>query len=107
MRKVEGDVTDNRLWEDTTVVEPGITVQVLTQPAINFALVHNRVPLIAGLRVTNTSEAPLVDLTVTVRLHGNGPSSHRRGLASETARSLLPRTCSGTISPLSLRRPRT
>ncbi|WP_084525968.1 DUF4011 domain-containing protein [Nocardia vaccinii] len=60
------------LWEDTTTVESGLTVQVLTQPAINLALVHNGVPLIAGIRVTNNSGSSVVDLTVTVRLHGEG-----------------------------------
>ncbi|MEU1950833.1 DUF4011 domain-containing protein [Nocardia rhamnosiphila] len=65
-------MTNRRLWEDTTAVEPGLTVQVLSQPAINLALVHNNVPVVAGLRVTNTSGTPLVDVTVTVRLHGNG-----------------------------------
>ncbi|PPJ31723.1 DNA/RNA helicase [Nocardia nova] len=60
------------LWEDTTAVESGLTVQVLTQPAINLALVHNGVPLISGLRVTNNSGSSVVDMTVTVRLHGDG-----------------------------------
>ncbi|TLF93668.1 DUF3320 domain-containing protein [Nocardia cyriacigeorgica] len=65
-------MTQTRLWEDNTVVDSGLTVQVLTQPAINYALVHNKVPVIAGVRVVNETGAPAVDVTVTVRLHGNG-----------------------------------
>ncbi len=65
-------MTHTPLWEDTTTVGSELTVQVLTQPAVNLALVHNNVPLIAGVRITNTSGSSVVDLTVTVRLHGNG-----------------------------------
>lgn len=65
-------MTQTRLWEDNTVVDSGLTVQVLTQPAINLALVHNKVPVIAGVRVMNETGAPAVDITVTVRMHGNG-----------------------------------
>ncbi|MGY4102499.1 DUF4011 domain-containing protein [Nocardia sp. R16R-3T] len=68
----EEDVTHTQLWEDSTAADSGFTVQVLTQPAINLALVHNNVPLIAGVRVTNTTGSAAVDVTVTVRLHGNG-----------------------------------
>ncbi|WP_280183540.1 hypothetical protein [Nocardia cyriacigeorgica] len=65
-------MTQTRLWEDNTIVDSGLTVQVLTQPAINLALVHNKVPVIAGVRVMNETGAAAVDVTVTVRLHGNG-----------------------------------
>ncbi|WP_067804336.1 DUF4011 domain-containing protein [Nocardia beijingensis] len=65
-------MTHTRLWEDSTAADSGFRVQVLTQPAINLALVHNNVPLIAGVRVTNTTGSAAVDVTVTVRLHGNG-----------------------------------
>ncbi|MBO0853142.1 MAG: DUF4011 domain-containing protein [Nocardia sp.] len=69
---MEAEVERTALWEGTTTVESGITVHVLTQPAINLALVHNGVPLIVGIRVTNNSGSPVVDLTVTIRLHGDG-----------------------------------
>ncbi|MBP1159800.1 hypothetical protein JOE46_001959 [Rhodococcus sp. PvR099] len=47
-------------------------MSLLAQPAVNLALVHNSVPLITALTVTNTSGEPVTDVTVTVRLHGNG-----------------------------------
>lgn len=92
------------LWEDTTAVESGLTVQVLTQPAINLALVHNGVPLISGLRVTNDSGSSVVDMTVTVRLHGDGAELTRHGSEPTTATCPTARTCSGTISAPSRRR---
>lgn len=50
----------------------GFEVRVLGQPAVNLALAHNGVPLISALTVTNTSDAPMTDVTVSVQLHGNG-----------------------------------
>ncbi|MGZ9884001.1 DUF3320 domain-containing protein [Rhodococcus ruber] len=60
------------LWQENTAEQSGLVVQMLTQPAVNLALVHNSVPLVGGLRVTNASSQPAVDTTVTVRLFGNG-----------------------------------
>ncbi|MBM4606425.1 hypothetical protein GS575_27970 [Rhodococcus hoagii] len=45
---------------------------MLGQPAVNLALAHNGVPLISALTVTNTSDTPMTDVTVSVQLHGNG-----------------------------------
>ncbi|GBF17232.1 hypothetical protein Br6_04638 [Rhodococcus sp. Br-6] len=50
----------------------GLEVRVLGQPAVNLALAHNGVPLISALTVTNTSDAPMTVVTVSVQLHGNG-----------------------------------
>ncbi|OQQ26371.1 DNA/RNA helicase [Prescottella equi] len=50
----------------------GLEVRVLGQPAVNLALAHNGVPLISALTVTNTSDASMTDVTVSVQLHGNG-----------------------------------
>ena len=50
----------------------GLEVRVLGQPAVNLALAHNGVPLISALTVTNTSDTPMTDVTVSVQLHGNG-----------------------------------
>ncbi|WP_418345542.1 hypothetical protein [Rhodococcus pyridinivorans] len=60
------------LWRNKTVEQSGLVVQLLAQPAVNLALVHNSVPLVSSLRVTNWSGRPAVDATVTVRLFGNG-----------------------------------
>ncbi|WP_278266151.1 DUF4011 domain-containing protein [Nocardia sp. AG03] len=65
-------MTHTRLWEDSTAADGSLTVQVSAQPAINLALVHNSVPLISGIYVTNSSGSAAIDVTVTVRLHGNG-----------------------------------
>lgn len=65
-------MTQVPLWQVHSEEESGITVELLTQPAINLALVHNRVPLITELRITNSTGGPATDLTVTVQLHGNG-----------------------------------
>ncbi|UOT04493.1 DUF4011 domain-containing protein [Rhodococcus opacus] len=65
-------MTTEPVWDVTTAGDSGLTVEVLAQPAINLALVHNSVPLLSSLRVTNNSGVSIVDLTVTMGLHGNG-----------------------------------
>jgi len=52
--------------------ESGLRVVLHAHPAINLALVHNGVPLITALEVQNTSDSDLIDVTVTVHLHGAG-----------------------------------
>lgn len=59
------------LRQDSTLEVDGLTVQVLTQPAVNLALVHNSVPIISELRITYTSDSLSIDTTITVRLFGN------------------------------------
>ncbi|MFF0242222.1 DUF4011 domain-containing protein [Rhodococcus pyridinivorans] len=60
------------LWQEKTDEQSGLRVRILFQPAVNLALVHNSVPMISELRVTNASGRPAVDTTVTVRMLGNG-----------------------------------
>ncbi|MEV4419504.1 DUF4011 domain-containing protein [Patulibacter sp. NPDC049589] len=60
------------LWARHHVAVDGLEVEVLTQPAVNLALVHNRVPLVQSVLVRNVGEHPQVDVTVTVSLHGQG-----------------------------------
>lgn len=60
------------LWQENTAEQSGLVVRMLTQSAVNLALVHNSVPLVGGLRVTNASGQPAGDTTATVRLFGNG-----------------------------------
>ncbi|WP_210492100.1 DUF4011 domain-containing protein [Patulibacter sp. SYSU D01012] len=60
------------LWARHHVVRDGLEVEVFTQPAVNLALVHNRVPLVQSVQVRNAGEVPQVDVTVTVSLHGQG-----------------------------------
>ena len=41
-----------------------LRIQLLVQPAINYALVHNRVPVVRQLVLANGGEHPLGDLEV-------------------------------------------
>lgn len=50
----------------------GISIELHTHPAVNLALVHNGVPLVRGLSITNNSDSPVVDMKATVQLHGAG-----------------------------------
>ena len=52
--------------------EGGLRVVLDAHPAINLALVHNGVPLITNVEIENTSDSDLIDVTVTVHLHGAG-----------------------------------
>lgn len=60
------------LWARHHVAVDGLEVEVFTQPAVNLALVHNRVPLVQAVTVRNAGEQPQLDVTVTVSLHGQG-----------------------------------
>ncbi|MET8310192.1 DUF4011 domain-containing protein [Micromonospora sp. NPDC005173] len=47
-----------------------LAVGLLVQPAINAALVHNRVPLVRHLTLVNRGAVPLTDVTLTLELLG-------------------------------------
>ncbi|MCZ7437709.1 DUF4011 domain-containing protein [Micromonospora sp. WMMC241] len=53
-----------------TADDDQLAVALLVQPAINAALVHNRVPLVRHLTLTNRGAEPLVDVTLTLELLG-------------------------------------
>ena len=63
-------MSDAAVWPVHTIERGGLRIEVRAQPAVNLALVHNRVPVITELVVTNTSDTPVVGLTVSVRLLG-------------------------------------
>ncbi|WP_319463135.1 DUF4011 domain-containing protein [Micromonospora sp. RTP1Z1] len=53
-----------------------LALGLLVQPAINAALVHNRVPLVRHLTLTNLGDAPLPEVSLTLELLGpDGPLS--------------------------------
>ncbi|MEU4399633.1 DUF4011 domain-containing protein [Micromonospora orduensis] len=47
-----------------------LDVGLLVQPAINAALVHNRVPLVRHVTLVNRDAVPLTDVTLTLELRG-------------------------------------
>ncbi|MGW0216822.1 DUF4011 domain-containing protein [Micromonospora chokoriensis] len=53
-----------------TAVDDQLDVGLLVQPAINAALVHNRVPLVRHLTLVNRGAVPLTDVTLTLELRG-------------------------------------
>jgi hypothetical protein len=76
-------MSDTAVWPAHVVERNGLRIDVHAQPALNLALVHNRVPLITEVAVTNESDTPLNGLHVSVRLHGGDGE-----LAPEWSRSL-------------------
>lgn len=58
------------VFEPFSVEDSDLRVELLVQPAINYALVHNRVPLVRQVTLTNLSETTLTDLDVTLQLRG-------------------------------------
>jgi hypothetical protein len=48
-----------------------LELELSVLPAVNFALVHNRVPVLRNLSLRSTSDKPLQDLAVSVELHGH------------------------------------
>ncbi|SCF10208.1 DUF4011 domain-containing protein [Micromonospora chokoriensis] len=53
-----------------TAVDDQLEVGLLVQPAINAALVHNRVPLVRHLTLVNRGAVPLTDVTLALELRG-------------------------------------
>ncbi|MFI7492722.1 DUF4011 domain-containing protein [Micromonospora echinaurantiaca] len=53
-----------------TADDDQLAVALLVQPAINAALVHNRVPLVRHLTLVNRGTEPLSDVTLTLELRG-------------------------------------
>ncbi|MGW5580301.1 DUF4011 domain-containing protein [Micromonospora chokoriensis] len=53
-----------------TADDDQLEVGLLVQPAINAALVHNRVPLVRHLTLVNRGAVPLTDVTLTLELQG-------------------------------------
>lgn len=53
-----------------TADDDQLEVGLIVQPAINAALVHNRVPLVRHLTLVNRGAAPLTDVTLTLELRG-------------------------------------
>jgi Protein of unknown function (DUF4011)/AAA domain/REase_MTES_1575 len=58
------------VFEEFTGAGDGLLAELLVQPAINYALVANRVPLVRHLVVTNTGRDPITDLRIRLRLTG-------------------------------------
>lgn len=51
-----------------------LELELSTLPAVNFALIHNRVPVLRHLRLRNVGDKLLRDLAVSIELHGHdGP----------------------------------
>ena len=78
-----GSVSEVAVWPVHLVERSGLKIEVRAQPAVNLALVHNRVPLITELEVTNDADSPVSGLEVSVRLLGGDGE-----LASEWVRSI-------------------
>ncbi|OBB45414.1 hypothetical protein A5752_01985 [Mycobacterium sp. 852002-51961_SCH5331710] len=76
-------MSDSAIWPAHVIERNGLHIEVHAQPAVNLALVHNRVPLITEISVTNDSESPVSGLHLSVRLHGSDGA-----LAPEWSRSL-------------------
>lgn len=51
-----------------TLEQDGLRISVHALPAVNLALVHNTVPLVFTIEITNVSDVDLTDLTVTAHL---------------------------------------
>lgn len=64
----------NSVFEQFTGEDDELLAELLVQPAINYALVHNRVPLVRRVSVVNHADEPVGGLEVLLDLHGpDGP----------------------------------
>jgi hypothetical protein len=51
-------MSDTAIWPAHVVERNGLRIVIHTQPAVNLALIHNRVPLITEIAVTNELNSP-------------------------------------------------
>jgi hypothetical protein len=49
-----------------------VCIEAVVQAAVNLALLHNEVPLVQAVTITNNSARALVDMTLTLNLDGRG-----------------------------------
>jgi hypothetical protein len=64
----------DRLFEISEVEQDGLHVELVAQPAIGYALVVNRVPIVRRLTLTNRSEHSAHDVTLALAIAGpQGP----------------------------------
>jgi hypothetical protein len=64
---------DGRQFSNHHEIElDGIRVEAVVQAAVNLALIHNEVPLVQAVTITNNSARPLADMMVTLNLDGRG-----------------------------------
>jgi hypothetical protein len=64
---------DGRQFSNHHEIElDGIRVEAVVQAAVNVALIHNEVPLVQAVTITNNSARPLADMMVTLNLDGRG-----------------------------------
>ncbi|HEX6968096.1 MAG TPA: DUF4011 domain-containing protein [Micromonosporaceae bacterium] len=62
------------VFEQFVVEDGDLRADLLVQPAINYALVHNRVPLVRHLSVRNKTDGAVAGVQVTLELTGpDGP----------------------------------
>ncbi|OBF48777.1 DUF4011 domain-containing protein [Mycolicibacterium monacense] len=64
-------MSENAIWPAHVIERHGLRIDVHAQPAVNLALIHNRVPLVTEIAVTNESDVPVSGLHLSVRLHGS------------------------------------
>lgn len=79
-------MSDTAVWPVHVVEQSGLRIEIRSQSAVNLALVHNRVPLITEIAITNATETPVSGLQVSVQLFGGeGELAERwsRSLADE------------------------
>jgi Protein of unknown function (DUF4011)/AAA domain len=58
------------MFEASEIEQDGLRVRLVAAPAVNYALVHNGVPLVRELSITNNSDFTVDELTMTVELVG-------------------------------------
>jgi hypothetical protein len=63
-----------RLFETTRVEQDGLRIELVVQPAVNYALVVNHVPLVRELTLTNRSDLSVHGVALTLTIDGpSGP----------------------------------
>ncbi len=63
---------DESLWICHREEREGLEVVVFAQPAVNLALVQNRIPVVQAVTVRNVGTEAQVDVTVEAKMHGHG-----------------------------------
>jgi hypothetical protein len=64
----------NSFFDQICGENDALEIELSVLPAVNFALIHNRVPVLKRLAIRSVNNEPLRDLAVSVELHGHdGP----------------------------------
>lgn len=72
IREDGGASSRGLFWSSYREERDGVELELVAQPAVNLALVHNAVPIVRAVRVVNDSGTPLENVGLRLEIDAGG-----------------------------------